>query len=142
MMKSVIDSSFLYELFDVEASRHERAVSVVRENKGTLMVPYVILTETAFLFRRDKGVLAVATFLRVIAKAVTASELELVETPPDDMRRAADIMTTYVQARLDFVDCCIMALMERMNVTRIYTFDRRDFTLVRPRHAPYLNVLP
>ncbi|MDJ1182374.1 hypothetical protein PMH09_04135 [Roseofilum sp. BLCC_M143] len=44
--------------------------------------------------------------------------------------------------RLDFVDASIAAVAERINVTRILTLDRRDFTILRPRHCDYFEILP
>jgi hypothetical protein len=59
-----------------------------------------------------------------------------------DLSRVRDIMATYADNRFDFVDCCIMALAERLNITQIYTFDRRDFQVFRPSHCDYLELLP
>ena len=60
----------------------------------------------------------------------------------DDVKRAIDVMESYADARFDFVDCCIMALTERLNITRICTFDRRDFSIFRPKHCDFLELLP
>jgi predicted nucleic acid-binding protein len=51
-------------------------------------------------------------------------------------------MAIYASARLDFVDCCLMALSERLNITQICTYDRRDFSMFRPAHCDYLTLLP
>jgi hypothetical protein len=51
-------------------------------------------------------------------------------------------MTQYADANLDFVDCCIMALSERLQVRQICTLDRRDFSIFRPTHCDYLELLP
>lgn len=51
-------------------------------------------------------------------------------------------MSTYAVAKLDFVDCCLTALAERLNITKIRTFDRRDFSMIRPKHAEYFELLP
>lgn len=59
-----------------------------------------------------------------------------------DYLRIAEIMLAYRDAALDFVDCAIMALAERLNITHICTYDRRDFALFRPRHCDYLTLLP
>ncbi len=59
-----------------------------------------------------------------------------------DLRRARQIMQQYEKADLDFVDCCIMALSERLKITSVYTFDRRDFVIFRPTHVDYLELLP
>lgn len=61
---------------------------------------------------------------------------------PDDYFRSFDIMQRYRDAELDFTDASIMALAERYNITEIATFDRRDFALVTPAHAPHFTLLP
>jgi uncharacterized protein len=43
---------------------------------------------------------------------------------------------------LGAADASIVALAERLGVTRIATVDRRDFTVVRPKHVPALELLP
>jgi uncharacterized protein len=59
-----------------------------------------------------------------------------------DIANGADIMGRYLDANLDFVDCVLMAQAERLNITQICTFDRRDFSLVRPHHCDYFDLLP
>jgi uncharacterized protein len=51
-------------------------------------------------------------------------------------------MNLYLDSKLDFVDCCLMALSERLNITQICTFDTRDFMIFRPRHVNHLEILP
>ncbi|MCE7946362.1 MAG: hypothetical protein DYG88_02935 [Chloroflexi bacterium CFX4] len=58
-----------------------------------------------------------------------------------DLNRAAQIMRRSAEARFDFVDCCLMALCGRLTITRLCTFDRRDFGIFRPNHAE-LTLLP
>ncbi|SRR5260221_2260743 len=52
------------------------------------------------------------------------------------------IMRTYASAELDFVDCAVMALAERLNIKQVLTYDRRDFGIVRPAHCEFLTLLP
>jgi predicted nucleic acid-binding protein len=51
-------------------------------------------------------------------------------------------MGQYWTARLDFVDCCLMAMAERLNITKVCTFDRRDFNIFDPKHCDALEFLP
>lgn len=136
--KLLVDSGFLYALYDRD-DEHNEAVSTIAElYGGGLVLPYVVLTEAAFLFRRAGGALSVAQFLNALAKG--DYEYEIVS--PTDLMRASRIMTQYADANLDFVDCCIMALSERLRVTQICTLDRRDFSIFRPAHCEYLELLP
>ncbi len=45
-------------------------------------------------------------------------------------------------SRLDFVDATVIAIAERLNITRILTIDKRDFGMVRPTHADAFDLLP
>lgn len=60
----------------------------------------------------------------------------------NDLKRIRDITAKYSDARFDFVDTCVMALSERLNITKICTFDHRDFSIFRPTHCEYLELLP
>jgi predicted nucleic acid-binding protein len=53
-----------------------------------------------------------------------------------------EIMLDYDDSAFDFVDTAIMALAERLNIETVYTLDRRDFGIFRPRHCKFLKVLP
>jgi uncharacterized protein len=35
-----------------------------------------------------------------------------------------------------------MAIAERLNVKQVATLDRRDFSVVRPRHAAVFSIVP
>jgi hypothetical protein len=56
--------------------------------------------------------------------------------------RIADLVEQYADAGLGFVDASVIAIAERVGATRIFTLDRRDFSLVRPRHTEAFEILP
>ena len=51
-------------------------------------------------------------------------------------------MDQYTDAEFDFADVSLMALAERLNITQIFTFDRRDFVIYRPVHCTHLELIP
>lgn len=67
---------------------------------------------------------------------------EIIDLTINDRQRMHEIMKQYRDARLDIADVAQLTLAERLNITRIYTFDRRDFSLFRPTHCDYLELLP
>ncbi len=71
-----------------------------------------------------------------------ASDIELVSIEAEGMQRDTEILAQYADARLDFADATIIALAERLGITHILTFDRRDFSIVRPRHCEFFELLP
>lgn len=138
MATILVDSSFVIALFSPPDKNHAMAREFVRDSRDVGIIPDVALTEIAYLLRRDGGIPAVQTFLAVYV--TLDMPIECIEQA--DLTRAREIMLAYADAHLDFVDCCVMALAERMNVTQICTFDRRDFALFRPKHCEYLELLP
>lgn len=134
----LIDSSFLRVLYDKNDPKHPVAREAANLRGAVPIVPDVVLTEVAYLFRRDGGVPAVIRFIDTLHAA--HPRLEAVSY--NDLSRAREIMATYTNAKLDFVDCCFMAISERLNITKVCTFDRRDFSIFRPKHCDYLEILP
>jgi predicted nucleic acid-binding protein len=58
-----------------------------------------------------------------------------------DYRRCFRASCTYEQARIGFVDATVVGLAERLKISRMTT-DRRDFSIVRPRHCKGFELLP
>ena len=133
--KVLLDSSFMVSMYDRTSKYHDLALDFSKRTKGIVLVPTVALTQVTYLMQRDGGISAVLRFL-------DGFSFPLETTPVSDLRRVREIMAKYASARFDFVDCCIMALAERLNITQVCTFDRRDFSIFRPRHCTTLTLLP
>lgn len=134
----LIDTSFLYALYNADDEDHQRAVQFALQIKTPTLVPDVILPEITFLFLRDVGYHAIPPFI----KKLSESSVQLQGLTLADLQRAQQIATTYSSAQFDLVDTCIMALSERLQITQVCTFDRRDFSIFRPAHCAYLELLP
>lgn len=137
-MTFIADSSFLFALFNTRDPWHRDAESFVAQNTETLLIPNVVLPEVCYLITRDFGHRGIGTFLEYFMQLDAPLQPILLS----DVDRVREIVTTYADAELDIVDCCIMAIAERLNVTTIATFDRRDFSIFRPRHCEFLELLP
>lgn len=136
-MASLIDSGFLVAVISANDRMH-RPCAEVLELELTPFLLSVILTEVAYLTIRDAGYPA---FIRLM-RAIGRKELPVVFPAIADFARAADIMEKYVDSRVDFVDCMIVAMAERLNISRILTVDQRDFRMFRPKHTAAFEILP
>lgn len=134
----LIDTSFLYGLYNPKDKNHRAANVFANQTTQPLVMPDVVLVEAAFFFYRAGGVPANLKFFR----SLYASGVAFEPVVKDDLLRIEEVMSTYADAKLDVVDCCIMALAERLNITQICTFDRRDFSIFRPKHCDFLELLP
>jgi predicted nucleic acid-binding protein len=53
-----------------------------------------------------------------------------------------EILEQYADNQLDFTDAAIVAIAERLAITRVYTLERRDFSIIRPSHCDYFELFP
>lgn len=137
-MPAIIDTSAVIAAFDRRDPGHPSVQAALAAERATIVIPAATLPEIAFLLGRRHGAEAAADAVRALADGPWPIE----PSSADDLRRAADLMLRYADARIGFVDAVIVALAERLGATRVYTLDRRDFGLVRPRHVAAFEVLP
>lgn len=138
MATILLDTSFVVALNNPKDKHHAAAKDLFAGQRNVYLLPEVVLAEAAFLLGKAGGLPASLRFLDRLVAALAV--LQSVSLP--DLKRAREIMAAYPDARLDFVDCCLMALSERLNITQVCTYDRRDFSMFRPKHCDYLELLP
>ncbi len=102
------------------------------------MLPDVVLPELAYLIKRELNLKALTTFLRLVA----GGEYELIRTTENDFLPAAEILEKYNDNNLDLVDAVIVAMAERLDITKILTVDRRHFSVFKPKHCKTFTLLP
>jgi predicted nucleic acid-binding protein len=117
---------------------HERVRSWWEAATDDVLVPIAVLPEIAYLLSHRIGPFAERTFI----EAVAAGEFVAEPLLGDDIVRSAELMATYSDTPLGFVDAAIAATAERLGVARLLTTDRRHFSLIRPRHVPAFRLLP
>ena len=54
----------------------------------------------------------------------------------------ADLVTAYESLPLGTTDASVVAIAERLGLTDVATLNRRHFTVIRPKHADALTLLP
>ncbi|MGI8883539.1 MAG: type II toxin-antitoxin system VapC family toxin [Pyrinomonadaceae bacterium] len=138
MKPCLMDSGFLYALVD-QTDSHSRAVkNSLREIYGEVILPVPAITETAHFVLKNLGAAALANFVEDLPEMNVIFETPLAE----DYKRAADILRKYNDANIDFVDAVIVAIAERLDITKILTIDRRHFGAFKPRHCAAFEILP
>ncbi len=103
-----------------------------------LVVPQLVVGESAYLVGRIAGTAVEARLLRELE----ASSLAFEPFEPADLGRIAELVEIYADLRLGSVDAAVIATAERLGATTIATLDRRHFTVVRPRHIDAFQLIP
>ena len=137
-MAVLLDSGFLFASLNASESEHQATIRVLENIREPIVLPIPAITENAYLLARDINNEAAADFIASLA----ATELTLEIPRQEDYSRSAEILRQYSDAKLDFVDTMIVAIAERLNITRVLTLDRRDFQLIRPMHCSGFEILP
>jgi len=133
----IVDTGILVALANRDDPDH-RGAAAVFSLPDPKTVPEPVVVETDWLISRHIGIEAEIAFLRSLGEGTFA-----IEAPnAADRRRALELVGTYRDARLGYVDATTIAMAERFKETRIATLDRRDFSMVRPRHVEAFELLP
>jgi predicted nucleic acid-binding protein len=117
---------------------HAACTELLRQRAGELVVPGPVVAETCYMLESRGGPEVEEAFLRLLA----AGRLAAVEPIAEDFARMADLVRKYRDLPLGAVDASVVALAERFGVSEVATLDRRHFTVVQPRHADSLTLLP
>ncbi len=136
-MAALIDTGFLLAVLDADDELHEACVAAL-EAEPEPILPDVVLPELAYMVMRELGATPLAAFLNTIADG----ELAIAYIAVEDLARSAELIVQYADNKIDFVDCAIAALAERLNIQNILTVDRRHFGALRPKHCDAFVLAP
>lgn len=117
---------------------HERCASLLQSHPERRLVPAPVLVELDHLLGRELGAAAFPTLLDTIK----ADELDVEDLTASDYERVAELMRTYADLEVGFVDCAVLAVAERLGEPKLATLDHRHFSTMRPRHVEALELLP
>ena len=127
----LVDTGPLYAMADRDDDWHLRVVRFLERSRDELLVPVTVLPEAAYLLAAHLGLEAE----RKLVQSIVGGELAVEELTLQDLKRALELLRRYEDARIGFVDATVVAIAERLKIHRILATDRRDFSLVRPRHC-------
>jgi len=137
-MTALLDTSFLFALTDQSDRNHQRVLAVAQSGYERLVLPVAVLPEICHLIASRLGHPAMCRFV----SSLTPDAIQVESTTIEDLSRIQQILAIYADSQLDFTDAAIIAIAERLAITRIYTLDRRDFSIIRPKHCDYFELFP
>jgi predicted nucleic acid-binding protein len=134
----VVDTGPIVAAMNDRDQQHKSCADLFRRSPGPFFVPGPVLTEVCYLLESRRGPHVEAAFLSSLARR----ELELVGLVTSDLTRMCQLVKTYDDLPLGGVDASVLAVAERLGITRVATLDRKLFSVVRPRHTDALELLP
>ena len=137
-MTAILDTSFLFALTDQSDRNHERVLAVAQSSNEILVLPVAVLPEICYLIMSRLG----HQVMRHFVSSLTTQAVQIEPVTSEDLLRINEVLEQYADSQLDFTDTAIVAIAERLVIDRIYTLDRRDFSIIRPNHCDYFELLP
>jgi len=138
MSVAVIDTGVVLALAIAGDPRHDDVARAVASHVGGLILPDPVLFESAQLVGRRYGSGAEVRLIRHLA----ATPWRRVSIVDADIQRVAELLDAYADANIGFVDGAVVAIAERLRAPSLFTLDRRDFGIIRPRHVGAFELLP
>lgn len=133
-----LDTGVIVAMGNRRDDDHERCTELLTTTVEPLVLPEPLLVEVGYMLGSRAGAWVEANFLRDVADGAYTLESVL----HADVVRAADLVEHYADLPLGTADAFVVAVAERLGVTRIATLDTRHFSIVRPRHVAAFTLLP
>jgi predicted nucleic acid-binding protein len=134
----VLDTGPIVALLDAADPAHARCIAMVADVGEDLVVPAAVLIEVDYWLLKLYGHEPWQTF----AEDVENGAYRLHPLSPHTLTRAAQLEQQYASLDLGLVDASVIATCEELDEPKVATLDRRDFSVVRPRHRGHLTLLP
>jgi predicted nucleic acid-binding protein len=138
MASILVDTGIFYALADMDDAWHEPVKAFLKNITDVLVVPITVLPEICYLLNTHLG----KESERKLIASITQGELRVEDLTNDDFRRSLQLLETYSDVNIGFVDASMVAIAERLKINRILTTDRKHFSIIRPRHCHVFDLLP
>jgi uncharacterized protein len=132
----LVDAGPLVALLDQSDLHHVACVTALRTLHGPLITVWPAFTEAMYLLGSSwPG--QKALWSRVETEALTLAPLD-----ESDATRMRELMEKYRDLPMDLADAALVRIAEREDLTRIFTLDRRHFSVYRPGRRRRFSILP
>jgi hypothetical protein len=126
----------LTALINADDRHHRRCRDAFRELDQPLATVWPAFTEAMYLLRFSWPAQdALWEFVR--RDALTFLPLE-----SNDVERMHELMAKYRDLPMDLADAALVAVAERERLRRVFTLDRKDFSVYRPARIGRFIILP
>ncbi|HEY5816681.1 MAG TPA: PIN domain-containing protein [Solirubrobacterales bacterium] len=134
----MLDTGPLVAAMVADDADHERCAPLLQAGSERRVLPAPVLVELDHLLSRELG----ADAFPALLDTINAGELDVEDLTASDYERATELMRTYTDLEVGFVDCAVLAVTERLGEPKLATLDHRHFGTMRPRHVEALELLP
>jgi predicted nucleic acid-binding protein len=126
----------LVAIFRSSQPDHQACVDCLKDLRLPLLTCWPVITEACYLLRhRPEQV-------KSLLDGFQTGLLELLPLTESDIPRVQSIIDRFADQSFQLADACMMHLAERENIQKVFTLDRRDFSVFRTADDRALEILP
>ena len=132
----LVDAGPLVALIDESDRQHERCIEAAAEIREPMLTVWPAFAEAMYLLRFSLQAQD-ALWEYIETRALQIADLDL-----DDCVRMRFLMRKYRDLPMALADAALVALAERERLNRIFTIDRRDFSVYKPAGMKRFEIIP
>jgi len=130
------DAGPLVALVHADDKNHGACVSALKSFREPVATVWPAFTEAMYLL----GFACEAQ--EALWEMARSEALVFLEVGDDDLARMRDLMKKYRDLPMDLADAALVRVAERERLRRVFTLDRRDFSVYRPLRLGRFTIVP
>ena len=136
MAAILVDAGPIVALIDRSDLHHRECTEALRSLTDPLISAWPVVTEAMYLlgfsWRAQEGLWDL-----IDSEALALAPLDRTDAP-----RMRELMSKYRDLPMDLADAALVRVAERERLRRVFTLDRRHFTVYRPARLGRFTILP
>jgi predicted nucleic acid-binding protein len=132
----LVDAGPLVALLHRDDQWHSSCVDVLKNLKAPMATVWPAVTEAMYLlgfsWKAQDG----------LWEMIDRDAVKLLPLRPDDVPRMRELMHKYRDLPMDLADAALVRVAERERLRRVFTIDRDDFSVYRPKRLGRFVILP
>jgi hypothetical protein len=132
----LVDAGPLVALLDRGDPEHDACVDALTQARDRLVTVWPAFTEAMYLLR-ESWTAQKALWSRLETDALTLAPLDESDAP-----RMRELMEKYRDLPMDLADAALVRVAERDQLTRIFTLDRKHFSVYRAGRRRRFSIVP
>ncbi len=136
MRRVLADTGPIVAILSRRDQHHRTCVEALRDLPGPLFTCWPVITEAAWLLRRDGNA------VQKLLNSIDTGFLELLHLTVSDAKPIASILKKYSDIRIQLADAALVHLAARDGLNTIFTLDQRDFSVYRLPKGRTFHVIP
>ncbi|HZT41741.1 MAG TPA: hypothetical protein VFA07_06110 [Chthonomonadaceae bacterium] len=137
MTDTLIDAGPLVAVINRSDTNHRACAALLRELNCPFYTTLPAITEAMYLAHARLGLRA----QQALWKLLLRGDLILEHPTDEDLQRMEELMLKYADLPMDFADASLVAIAERLSLSRIFTLDRADFSVYRLHNRTPFSIL-